>query len=125
MMFYLEVDISDVEKELDRIIDGPGKEDIIEFEAVLATQYQVTQQAVHIQTGSLRNSGKISSVSQPEKWEGKIQYGGPSIGFPHNPVKYAEYEQEREGAHDFMEPIYTLDERYGDAMESWLKGGHA
>jgi hypothetical protein len=122
MSFYFEMDISDVEKELDRIIDGPDKSDNAEFEAVLATQYQITQRTVHIQTGSLKNSGKLSSSSTGGNWEGRIEYGGSSVGFPHNPVKYAHYEQEREGAHDFMEPAYALDERYGDAMISFLKG---
>jgi len=120
---YVEVDISDVEKELDRIIDGPGVADVVEFESVLASQFQITQQIVHIITGSLKGSGKISSVLEENKWEGQITYGGPSVGI-HNPVKYAHYEQERDGAHDFMEPIYSLDGRYGDAVEDWLKGGH-
>jgi hypothetical protein len=121
--FYIQVDISDVEKELDRIIDGPNVEDILEFEAVLASQFQITQQAVHVITGSLRNSGHPSSVASADKWEGKIVYGGPSIGFPHNPVKYAHYEQERDGAHDYMQAIYALDSQYGNAVESWMKGG--
>lgn len=119
---YIEVDISDVEKELDRIIDGPNMADTVEFEAILATQFQMTQQTVHIITGSLRNSGKVSSILEPSKWEGKIVYGGLSAGAVHNPVEYAHYEQERDGAHDYMEPIYALDSRYGDAVESWLKG---
>lgn len=122
MSVYIEVDISDVEKELDRLIDGPDTEDIIEFESVLASQFQITQQIVHIQTGSLKNSGKISSSKTQDEWEGSIVYGGPSVGFPHNPVKYAHYEQERENSHDFMQPIYKLDNSYGDAVESWLKG---
>jgi hypothetical protein len=122
-MIYLEMDISDVERELDRIIDGPGKEDILEFEAVLATQFQITQQAVHIQTGSLKSSGKVSSSTTPTRWQGELKYGGLSGGI-HNPVKYAHYEQERDSSHDFMQPAYALDDRYGDAVESWLKGGH-
>jgi hypothetical protein len=124
-MFYLEIDISDVDKELSRLVDGPGTEDIIEFEAVLASQFQVTQQVVHVQTGSLRNSGKISSSKTPDEWKGEMVYGGPSVGFPHNPVKYAHYEQEREGSHDFMEPAYKMDDRYGEAVESWLEGRYA
>lgn len=124
-MFYIEMDISDLEKELDRIIDGPGLEDVVEFESVLATQFQMTQRAVHIQTGSLKNSGRMRGEMTSDKWEGVIVYGGASPGFPHNPVKYAHYEQEREGAHDYMKLIYALDDRYGDAMESWLKGRYA
>ncbi len=120
--FYIEVDISDVEKELDRLIDGPDVSAVVEFEATLASQFQMTQQAVHIITGSLKNSGKISSHLTKDKWEGKITYGGLSAGYPHNPVKYAHYEQERSGTHDYMEVMYSLDYVYGDAVESWLKG---
>src|SRR3954467_6009625 len=106
--FYIEVDISDVEKELDRIIDGPGTSDLIEFEGLLASQFQITQQAVHVITGSLKGSGKISSILTNDKWEGQIKYGGISVGFVHDPVDYAHYEQERDGSHDFMEPIYSF-----------------
>src|SRR5690349_9223763 len=120
--FYIEVDISDVEKELDRLIDGPDATAVVELEATLASQFQITQRAVHIITGSLKNSGKISSHLTKDKWEGKIAYGGQSTGYPHNPVDYAHYEQERAGGHDFMEPIYGMDYVYGDAVESWLKG---
>lgn len=122
MAVYIEVDISDVEKELDRLIDGPNIEDVLEFEAVLASQFQITQQIVHIRTGSLRLSGKIKSVIDLSKWEGSITYGGPAAGAINNPVRYAHYEQERDGLHDFIEPIYSLDSRYGDALASWLKG---
>lgn len=121
-MFYIEMDISDVERELDRIIDGPGVEDLLAFEAVLVTQFQLSQQTVHIITGSLKNSGKLRSGLTQNKWEGSITYGGLSAGFPHNPVKYAHYEQQRDESHDFMETVYKLDSRYGDAVESWLKG---
>jgi hypothetical protein len=121
---YVEVDISDVEHELDRIIDGPGIADVAEFESVLASQFQITQQAVHIITGSLKLSGKISSRMDTNSWEGEITYGGVAAGALHNPVKYAHYEQERDGAHDYMEPIYRFDDRYGDAVEGWLKGAH-
>lgn len=121
-MFRIELDISDVEKELDRIIDGPGLDDLLEFEAILVTQFQISQQKVHIQTGSLKNSGKVKSALTQNKWEGSLIYGGLSAGFPHNPVKYAHYEQQRDGSHDFMEGVYSLDVRYGEALESWLKG---
>jgi len=121
---YVEVDISDVEKELNRIIDGPGIDDVVELESILATQFQLTQQIVHVITGSLRNSGKVASILEENKWEGQITYGGPSVGAVHNPVKYAHYEQERDGIHDYMEPIYRFDDRYGDAVEDWLKGAH-
>jgi hypothetical protein len=124
MAVYIEMDISDVEKELDRLIDGPGIQDVLEFEAVLASQFQITQQIVHIQTGSLKLSGKIRSSIDLNSWNGTITYGGLAAGAINNPVKYAHYEQERDGLHDFMEPIYSLDSRYGDALASWLKGGY-
>lgn len=120
--FYIEVDISEVEKELDRLIDGPDVTAVVELESLLASQFQITQQTVHVITGSLKNSGKISSHLTKDSWVGQISYGGLSAGFPHNPVKYAHYEQERNGTHNYMAAIYPLDSLYGDAVESWLKG---
>lgn len=108
----IEVHSKLVEAELERLEDGPGIRDLIRFEAVLAAQYTATQAAVHIDTTSLKNSGKQSSSHNrtTDVWEGKITYGGPSR--PINPVDYAQYEQARGGSHDFMRPAVKLSPRY-------------
>lgn len=101
-----------VEAELERLADGPGVRDLLRFEGVLARQFTATQAKVHIDTTSLKNSGKQKSSMNraTDVWEGTITYGGASR--PINPVKYAQFEQARGGSHDFMRPAVKLGDRY-------------
>jgi len=120
-MIRLERLTNDVEKEVDRLSDGPTLEDLLEFERVLIQQYRATQAAVHVQTRSLKSSGKMASSHRGNTWEGEITYGGPSEGI-HNPVDYAEYERERDGAHDFLAPAEAISAEYIAAMNKFLGG---
>lgn len=114
--------ISDgIEDELERLIAGPSAADLLAFEGVLTSQFQATQQAVHVITGSLKSSGRVSSSNSQSKWEGTISYGGPSTGV-HNPVKYAEYEREKDGLHDFLAPAKAMENQYIAAMNAYLGG---
>lgn len=110
-----------VEEEINRLANGPTLADLEKFEGVLISQFAATQTAVHIQTGSLKSSGKVSSEASENKWEGNISYGGPSTGI-HNPVDYAEYERERDGSHDFLAPAKAMDSYYEQAMKAFLGG---
>lgn len=107
--------------EVERLARGPSSVDLLEFEIVLQDQYRATQAVVHKITRSLAMSGKMQSDIKGDKWEGEITYGGPSYGV-HNPVDYAEYERERDGAHDFFRPLEGLSNGYVRAMEAFLRG---
>jgi hypothetical protein len=120
-MIRVEAITDGISKEIDRLVDGPTLTDYLEFERVLMAQYAATQQAVHVITGSLKLSGKTSSSFGQNKWEGEISYGGVSEGV-YNPVKYAEYERERDGSHDFLAPARDLDRLYLAAMNHFLGG---
>lgn len=113
-----------VEAELDRLSDGPGIRDLIRFEAILGEQFTKTQARVHIDTGSLKRSGrhKSSMDRKGNRWEGEISYGGPS--FPNNPVKYAGHEQNRGGNHDFLRPTTQkqYDQKYFRAIMDFFDG---
>lgn len=111
-----------VEKELERLEDGPGIRDLLRFEGVLASQYSATQAKVHIDTTSLKNSGRQKSTMNraTDVWEGIITYGGPSRPIPE--VDYAQYEQARGGSHDFMQPAVKLGSRYEKAILEFFKG---
>jgi len=85
-----------------RVDDAPDTRTTLELEGALATLFARTQARVHIDTGSLFASGKMTSRRTPNGWVGKISYGGASAGSVHNPVKYAWFEQRRGGSHDFM-----------------------
>lgn len=111
-----------VEKELARLEDGPGIRDLLRFEAILVTQFSATQARVHIDTTSLKNSGRQKSTMHraTNVWEGTITYGGPSRPIP--VVKYAPYEQARGGSHDFLQPAMKLNKQYERAILDFIKG---
>lgn len=111
-----------VENELERLEDGPGIRDLLRFEAILANQFTSTQAKVHIDTTSLKNSGRQSSSMNrtTDVWEGTITYGGASRPTP--VVKYAMYEQARGGSHDFMRPAVKLSGKYERAILDFFKG---
>ena len=122
------VDISKVERELGRLEHGPT-DSWARFETVLAALFLKTQAVVHIETGSLKASGRIESHRRAGNWFGEIEYGGvsspdlpePDPG-PARHVHYAEYEQRRGGAHDFMAPIDGADPGFVSAMMAWYDG---
>ena len=111
-----------IEKEIDRLAEGPTIQDIEKFEDVLLNQFAATQMAVHVITRSLKNSGKTRSNIGVNRWEGIISYGGSSPGSIHNPVDYAEFERERDSTHDFLEPAKKMDNYYVQAMQQFLGG---
>jgi hypothetical protein len=100
-------DWSDVDHELVRVEKAPSIESTTALDAALKALFEETQAAVHVITGSLKNSGKTSTKTHRYMWVGEITYGGASPGFPHNPVRYAWYEQRRGGGHDFMALVNT------------------
>jgi hypothetical protein len=109
------------DREINRFADGVPIEYLLQFEIVLHEQFRATQAAVHVITRSLKSSGNVSSSHTNSSWEGEIAYGGPSTGI-HNPVDYAEYERERDGAHDFLAPAEAMDGEYQKAMMTYLRG---
>jgi hypothetical protein len=115
------VDTRDVDREVDRLSKVPLAK-IMELESFLVTVFQLTQQAVHVETGSLRASGMPSSDVRNEVWEGNITYGGPSLGFPNDPVMYAEYEAARGYSHDFLAPARRMDAQFRDIVIDHVEG---
>lgn len=123
MTIHYRIDISDVDQELERLENAPGFTAIAALEGVLAASFAATQAHTHVITGSLRNSGSLSSEMSEHSWEGTITYGGPSPGFPNDPVDYAIYEYARGGAHRFLDPASAMSDRYGSVVEDSLRGG--
>lgn len=137
-----DVDISEPDDELTRLINGLSGEDSHEFEATLAAQFIATQAFVHVDTKSLKKSGKMDSETDRKKWKGEISYGGTSPGGVNDPVTYAEEERTRKdgpcpggihannthgeacvgGDHDFLIPAKIRDDMYEDAMLNFLRG---
>ncbi len=120
--YKIEVDISDLDAELERLENAPGFKTILALESLLATQFAATQQQVHVDTHSLKTSGKIDSDLGRGIWKGEIEYGGISPGSFHDPVTYAIYEYERGGFHDFIRPAVDSDHLYGIIMDTFMRG---
>lgn len=90
----IEVDISDPERELDRLGRDPDFPVLLSFESTLQAQFAVTKAAVHVDTGSLLLSGRADTDYRHGVLEGTISFGGASTGV-HDPVTYAKEELAR------------------------------
>lgn len=133
-MIHIESDYSEIDRELDRLERMPDGKTRLLLDTVLQLGYKETQAAVHIETGSLRDSGKVDSEVNKidQQWTGEISYGGPSSG-PNNPVDYAIYEKARgvggaggpsdmKGDHDFMSPLKLMDPMWIAAIKAGMRG---
>lgn len=116
------VDVHSAESEMRRLEDGPDTSDLLRLESVLTQLFMATQEAVHVQTGSLKASGRIDSRYRNGVWRGEIRYGGMSPGSVHDPVRYSRQEQGRGGSHNFLRPVEDADAAYVRAMADFLKG---
>ena len=102
------------------VLGGPGKETVVSLDAVLDSAFAETQTLVHVVTGSLKGSGRVSSSVSEAEWSGEITYGGPSPGFPHDPVRYAKEEFGRGLEHDALRNVDLVHADFEDAMYATL-----
>jgi hypothetical protein len=121
-MLIIKSDMSQATREFDRLVTLPGS-DPTHLEAALGRVFAATASLVHVITGSLKNSGEASSEIKESSWTGTVAFGGPSPGSPHDPVRYARYEVQRGGTHDFIEQASQMGEQYTRALADTLKGG--
>ena len=108
MSIRFEVDASDALRELRRLEDGPDTQHILGLHGVTIAQFFATQMAVHVDTGSLRASGKVDGNwnRTTSAYTGEISYGGDAPGGVHESVDYAKYEQRRAGIEKTFEGKY-------------------
>jgi hypothetical protein len=116
MWVILNSDWSGIEKELKRLKSIPTTTDKRRLDRVLEFGLSRTRQDVHIETGSLRSSGKAKSVMLLGRYSGTLRYGGPSAGI-NNPVDYAIFELDRGGPHDFMRSTALLHPLWVEAIK--------
>lgn len=121
MVIFIKSDYSELDSELDRL-ENLGSSEKMKFylDEVLEIGFKKTQANVHIDTSSLKSSGKKKSkyTKTTKTWTGEIRYGGPSLGI-NNPVTYAIYEKARGGDHDFFNGLSALHPLFVKAI---LKG---
>jgi hypothetical protein len=136
--YHVEVDTSDADSELDRLRHGPDQRCVIDLESVLAEQFAATQMFVHIITGSLRDSGQFDGRKRGPEWTGEIVYGDndpkgvnasqergrdPELGYaPRGWLKGYNVTGDPNDLHDFLRPVYPLEEGYERAVEEFLRG---
>lgn len=122
-MIIVHSDWSKVESELDRLSVMPSPKTTALLRGVMTQGFAMTQDQVHIDTGSLKSSGKEDEDISYTKhqWMGTIRYGGPSLGV-NNPVDYAIYEKRRGGAHDFFLNLPMLHPQFIAAIKEALRG---
>jgi hypothetical protein len=89
-------DTRDAQVELDRLEKGFDIETRKRMDAHFQILFQETQKRVHVETGSLKASGRRYTRDSRLGFRGTITYGGYSPG-KKNPVLYARIENEREG----------------------------
>ena len=104
-----------------RAISGPGPETVQELELVVETEFEEIQDRVHVVTGSLKGSGRTAYKKEDNSWSGEISYGGPSPGFSHNPVTYAEKEFSQGGQHDPFRRSYLIHDDLRDALYASMR----
>lgn len=128
-MIQLFGDYDAIDRELNRVAGLPDAKAFEALEAVLEMAYQVTQEAVHVETGALKRSGKKQSdrSKATSSWTGEIKYGG--VGG----VNYAIYEKRRKiggaggpsdlkGNHDFFDPLKLFGPFWVAALKKGLAG---
>lgn len=123
-MIRLKSNWTQLNHELNKLERAPEKAKFY-LDSVLTAGFKATQAAVHVETGSLKSSGKKSSSMVADEWRGEIEYGGVSTGI-NNPVTYAIYEKARgatwagpssvKGDHNFLAPLDALDSLYIKAI---------
>lgn len=106
-------DITEADNHLSKVL-GAVPALVREYELLLHNAFETTQSDVHVITGSLRGSGKVSSDVEENTWIGAITYGGDSPGFPHDPVTYADTERARGGDHDFFANVHLFGEQLNE-----------
>lgn len=120
----VEVNGRDADRELRRIQDGFDGPDLLAMAAVLAQNFALTQRDVHIDTRSLQPSGQQNiEKSTGSGFKGEISYGGETSG-PKNPVRYARFEQQRGGSHNFMRATAEIDEQYLAVVVAFFERGN-
>lgn len=120
MTFSVEVDVTEVLHELDRLARGPGAgETTFRLESILVTAFAGTQERVHVITGVLKGSGHPTSQFDGETWTGEIGYARHPGIFElargnHPTVNHPE------GGHYFLGPAYDTDEPIKQAILGFL-----
>lgn len=111
----IESDYSELEREFLRLEALPFG---AKAELDTALMFGATQASalVHVDTGKLKASQKVSSRVTKNTWIGKFSFGDRAKG-----VDYAIYERARGGHHDFLSGVHLLKPVFVEAIKRALR----
>lgn len=108
-----------------QLSESPDQVTISAMEAALKVMYADTIVKTHVISGSLKATGHTTTKFENDQWTGTIIYGGrlfkqASPGPPpiSGRVKYAIYEMNRGGTHDFYRDLPQYDPLFEKAFNS-------
>lgn len=118
-MLLIRTDVSDVRRELERLENiGPTMSRLDEAFNDMADR---VNNAVHVDTSSLKWSEMRDSFTTDDYWGGIISYGGPSSGV-YEFVTYAAEEKNRGGNHNYMQYTRSFKGTMGRIIKAHLEG---
>lgn len=131
----VEVDTDEVDRDLDRVVRGPGRVAHLHFDQILSGQFGRAYAAVHVLTGALKMSGDQDSHALfAGGWEGEISFGGDFVmelpgGGHRAPGEYAFYEFDKpfDGSYDHNwirgSRLREDESDYAEAITDWMREG--
>jgi hypothetical protein len=120
--YSIKSDWSKVKRDIKRLKSAPSLTDKRKLDRVLRAGLAQAHADVHVDTSSLKWSGKTDSVLVGSVYRGTLTFGGISPGI-NNPVDYAIYELDRGGPHDYMRnAIIRMHPMWIGAIKEILRG---
>lgn len=123
---HVTVDTSQVDKELNRLIQAPDMKTTVAFNALFAEVTAEVMAIIHVETGSLKTTARWEVDPFPTGWQGTVHVGGAAPGEVNDPAYYGVYELARGGSHFFFSPAYSeIPTKMVDIILDFYAGGDA
>jgi hypothetical protein len=123
---HVTVDTSQVDKELNRLIQAPDMKTTVAFNALFAEVTAEVMAIIHVETGSLKTTARWDVDPFPTGWQGTVHVGGAAPGEINDPAYYGVYELARGGSHFFFAPAYAeIPSKMIDIIMDFYAGGDA
>ena len=125
----ISLDTSQFDRKMRHLADGPDGFTNLKFAATIFKQFTMAQSRIHVETGSLLASGRVDPDSREGQWRGEIVHGrggvptGADPGPARDPGKYAIFEYNRGGNHDWIASsgMRSREHEYLDTILEWLR----
>jgi hypothetical protein len=123
---HVTVDTSQVDKELNRLIQAPDMKTTVAFNSVFAEITAEVMAIIHVETGSLKTTARWEVDPFPTGWQGTVHVGGAAPGEINDPAYYGVFELARGGSHFFFAPAYAeIPTKMIDVIMDFYAGGDA